>query len=95
MKAHILITIKSLCSYQVAGQTESLTCAVHNDVPDHTEDLCVFVHKEVLWVCQAWEITQPTITNTVLTTHTTGRWDENTKIYIIILNKKVIIFYYP
>lgn len=58
------------CSHQLTGQTESLTCAVHHDVLDDTKDLSVFVHEEVLWVCQAWEITQPAITNTVLTTHT-------------------------
>lgn len=54
----------------MTGQTESVTCTVHNDVLDDTKDLIVFVYKEVPWVCQAWEITQPAITNAVLTTHT-------------------------
>lgn len=39
------------CSYQIAGQTESLARAVHNDVLDDSEGLSSFVYKEVLWVC--------------------------------------------
>ena len=67
MKAHSEETT-CFCSYQTAGQTQSLSCAVHDDVPDDSERLGVFVHEQVLWVCQARDSTQPTIKNTDVTT---------------------------
>lgn len=40
-------------SYQMTGQAESLMCAVHDNLFDDAEGLCVFVDKEVFWVRQA------------------------------------------
>lgn len=53
------------CSYQRAGQTDSLVRAVHDYVLDDSEGLTSFVYKKVLWVSQAGKITEPKITNTV------------------------------
>lgn len=51
-------------SHQMTGQAESLMCAVHDDLFDDADGLCVFVDKEVFGFCQAWQVSQPTITNT-------------------------------
>lgn len=43
----------------MAGQTESVTRAVHDDVLDDAKGLRVFVRKQVLWIRQTGHIAQP------------------------------------
>lgn len=43
----------------MAGQTHSVTRAVHDDVLDDPKGLGVFVRKQVLWIGQTGNVTQP------------------------------------
>lgn len=62
-----------VCSYQVTGQTHVfLMCAVQYNILDDTKGFSVFVHKQILWICQAQEITQPNKQKQ----HTAGSWWE-------------------
>lgn len=54
--------------YQMAGQTETVTRAVHDDVLDDAKRRRVFVRKQVLWIGQTGQITQPA------KTHKTNRY---------------------